>query len=660
MEKQFGRSAIVDLHPLLEADGSRSKWQDLIPRPYFDPKTVVTRNANGEIVSRYGDVSWDYSAQSQDGISAQTLYFWRAPQDATDHALMGRLYEQNKALSWVIADHGDIKTFRTLYAYNAVAKDFCTAAYRKGIDLFTLLNDVDEVAALCDEMIEPELYATKALVRALWKHRRKLLDSNVQLQHEKIIKKIRAAQANLPDRKQTPLIPSRIYCSILAGLLDGLDAIESDLDVLLDALRKSREVNAEIKKRLPPEAKRFEFHVERGKELSETAQQLHAQGWKRSTLHNFILGKITTYQTHLMHTVAAFSGMRVGEVRILPLNGVLETFQDRGKTHYVIKGYTHKLERGGRKATEWVTIDQGHRAIKLAIRIAQAIAYLYGGKPQKGQEALLFPSTHNPFRLMGSHVFLRRQKQLTDNICPKILAEDIDELNRLELERGWDRNGIEVGKRWPLAMHQLRRSLSVYAHRSGMVTLPALKAQLQHITDEMRAYYSDGWSRAVNLVFDKEHFSHEWNAAKTESSYFGLTGALQIAFDEDDDLLGLGARRMEQVVSGRSRQQTLELVKSGTIAYRETVLGGCVSTEECKAMPLTPINFECVESNCANLIVRSKRLDLVIRSQESVVAQLNQDEKGSVTQRLEAEHLKRMLLARDRLKQAKAKMEAAA
>ena len=77
-------------------------------------------------------------------------------------------------------------------------------------------------------------------------------------------------------------------------------------------------------------------------------------------------------------------------------------------------------------------------------------------------------------------------------------------------------------------------------------------------------------------------------------------------------------------------------------------------------MPLTPINFECVESNCANLIVRSKRLDLVIRSQESVVAQLNQDEKGSVTQRLEAEHLKRMLLARDRLKQAKAKMEAAA
>ncbi len=51
------------------------------------------------------------------------------------------------------------------------------------------------------------------------------------------------------------------------------------------------------------------------------------------------------------------------------------------------------------------------------------------------------------------------------------------------------REGIEVGKPWPLTFHQYRRSLSVYAHRSGMVSLPALNGQLQHITDEMRAYF---------------------------------------------------------------------------------------------------------------------------------------------------------------------------
>lgn len=66
-------------------------------------------------------------------------------------------------------------------------------------------------------------------------------------------------------------------------------------------------------------------------------------------------------------------------------------------------------------------------------------------------------------------------------------------------------------------------------------------------------------------------------------------------------------------------------------------------------MPLDPINFECLESNCVNIVVHSKRLEMVIRTQENVVAQLVRDESGSVEQRLEAEHLKRMLRARDLL-----------
>jgi hypothetical protein len=223
-------------------------------------------------------------------------------------------------------------------------------------------------------------------------------------------------------------------------------------------------------------------------------------------------------------------------------------------------------------------------------------------------------------------------------------------LNRLELDRSWQRDGIEVGNRWPLAFHQLRRSLSVYAHRSGMVSLPALKAQLQHITDEMRAYYADGYSRAVNLVFDKDHFSHEWNAAKAESSFFGFAMGLLFC---NEDLMGQGAERMAGTVSNRTRQDTLQLFKQGKLAYRETVLGGCVSTEECKAQPLEPIPIECLETNCMNLVVFSKRLDHVIRSQETVVAMLERDEPGSVEHRLEADNLRVMLKARRQLKEGK-------
>jgi integrase len=664
MGKKFGESNLgVQLNPLSWVESGSSGPDP--SQPYFDPTTVITRSATDEIVSRYSDVCWDYRAHSMDGSTAQTLHFWRVSQVATldtSPALSERIYEQHKALFWAFIDYGDTKSFGTLNSYNFTAQALCTAAYETGVDLFTLLTDVERIGEICEDMRVSDLAATSALVRTLWRHRKRLLGGDAQMQRDTLIEKIRAAQARLPETKQTPLIPSRVYCSILAGLLEGLDSIERNLDVLLNALRNCREATIDISEKLP-QASRQEIATQRRKVLAQTKEEMSHLGWEAArgkTLISFIQGKIYTYQSHLMHALVAFTGMRVGEAKILPLNNVLETFKHRGQVHHLAKGYTYKLNGGEKKATEWITNDQGHRAIKLAIRIGEAVLSVHKTKPQKGQEALLFPSTSHPFRMMASAAFLAGQKYLIKTICPVITADDLSELNELELERGWDRDGIEIGKRWPLAMHQLRRSLSVYAHRSGMVSLPALKAQLQHITDEMRAYYADGWSRAVNLVFDKNHFSQEWNAAKIESTYFGMTGALKLAFDDGENLLGTGAQRMEQILLERSRHQTLALIKNGIIAYRETVLGGCISTEECKAMPLMPINFECVESNCVNLVVQSKRLDLVIRSQEGVVAQLERDEKGSVAQRLETEHLKRMLVGRDRLRDGASVKEAKA
>lgn len=638
---------------------SKKESPHLVAQPYFDTATVTTRNANGEAVSLYGHDSWDFRSQSLDGSTANTLHFWKAPELTTDRFLCRQIYEQNKALIWVIADQGDLKSPQTLGNHNYTARDLCSFAYEKSIDLFGLLTDFELLNTLIDKMHAGQLRNTRTLVKALWRYRRQLLPSDAQMKRTKIVETLTDALAERPEQMQTPLIPSRIYCSILAGLLGGLEEIERNLPELMYALRNTVNATAALK-RNQPTASPQQHNSARKRMLLETGKQMRNLGWQpraSQTLHTFIFAKVRNYQCHLMHTVVAFSGMRKTEAKLLPLNGVLETFENRGSEHCLIKGYTHKLHRGEKAQAEWVTSDQGHRAITLASRIAKTILSLHRQAPQKGQEALLFCSTSNPFKMMEDNAFRTAQELLIKAICPVITAEDLDELNQLELERDWARNGIEHGRHWPLAMHQLRRSLSVYAHRSGMVSLPALKAQLQHITDEMRAYYSDGWSRAVNLVFEKNHFSHEWNAAKVESTYFGLSAALKIAFDEEDDLLGLGARQVRQIFSGRSREQTFALIKNGSLAYRETVLGGCISTEECKAMPLDPINFECVESNCVNIVVRSKRLDMVIRSQESVVAQLTFNDSGSVEHRLESEHLKRMIAARDRMRKANISQE---
>ena len=163
----------------------------------------------------------------------------------------------------------------------------------------------------------------------------------------------------------------------------------------------------------------------------------------------------------------------------------------------------------------------------------------------------------------------------------------------------------------------------------------------------MTSYYADGSSRARNLVFDKNHFSHEWNAAKAESSYFGYT--LGLLFSDEDFLGGVTEQRMSGVVESRSREDTLRLFEQNKLAYRETVLGGCVSTEECKSQPLEPIPYDCLETNCPNMVVFSKRLQAVVRSQQAVVATLERTERGSVEHRLEVRHLEVLLKAQTRL-----------
>jgi hypothetical protein len=631
----------MDMHSLKPVH--TAAVDDAAPPQYFDPATVVSRDAQGNPVSRYGDPSWDYSSQSTDGTSAATLHFFRAGPTA-DPRLGAVIREQHKALIWQHIDGGKMRAPKTVMLANRAAGRWAELACARGLQLFELLSQPEWVAEESVSLNQAYLGQTPALIQTLWRHRRALCPE-LHLPLQELKRVIAAEAAKRPENRQTPLIPSRVYTAILGGLLTRLDQIEAELDGLLDAYRQSMAASREA---AGTKQQRQTFRAGALATVSERMQALGYDPASNEALDRFIAGRINLHQSSLMHTVAAFSGMRVGEVRILPLHDVLEPFEDRGSTHWMINGYTHKLERGVKRPTSWITSREGRRAVLLAERIARAILDEVGGAPAAGQQALLFPSSANPYRAKAQQAITDYQARLVEIICPVVEQHDIDELDSLELERGWQREGIEVGRRWPLAFHQLRRSLSVYAHRSGMVSLPSLKAQLQHITDEMRAYYADGYSRAKNVVFDKDHFSHEWNSAKAESSYFGYVLGLLFAEDEP---LGQGARRMGQVVETRSREETLQLFKDGKLAYRETALGGCVATDECKERPLGPIPLHCLEKDCENLVVQPKRLDYVIRTQQTVVATLERNEPGSVEHRMEANDLQVLLRARQRLAQ---------
>ena len=138
----------------------------------------------------------------------------------------------------------------------------------------------------------------------------------------------------------------------------------------------------------------------------------------------------------------------------------------------------------------------------------------------------------------------------------------------------------------------------------------------------------------------------ESDAARAESTLLGFTVGLLFS---DDDLLGRGASRVAETVRRTSRQETLKLLRNGKICYQETVLGGCTSTDGCTASPFQPIPFDCVNSDCVNLVIKPRRLDLAIKSQQAIVARLEGDAPGSVECRIEADNLQALLKARARV-----------
>lgn len=615
---------------------------------FFPADMVVSLGAENAPVSRYGDGSWDFRSMSADGSTALTLHF-HSVDGASDPVLATRIREQHKALIWLHIDAGRVRAPGTFQMANRALAMWCLQAAERGVDLFTLLMNSTWIEEQSQSLNFTYLVLTPALVTTMWRNRDSLgVNGDIRLQAIK--QAVRNERESRPNHRQTPLIPSRVYCSILSGLIERMDLIEREIAMLLDAYRRSTASSRDA----PAGASTKQRNRFRARDLADVVQAMSALGYApvaNGALSKFIAGRLLDHQTALMCAVVAFTGMRKGEVSLLPMERCLREFEHLGAAHFEVHGFTHKLNNGQKVPTSWITSHQGARAVRLAERIARAILAETGLAPNAGQQALLFPSTESPYTTKAQTSHDRGMTRLREHVCPLVEQQDLEELDRLELARDWERDDIQVGKRWPLSFHQLRRSLAVYAHRSGMVTLPALKAQMQHITNEMTAYYADGFSRARNLVFDKDHFSHEWNAAKAEASYLGYT--LGLLFSDEDFLGGVSAQRMTGVVESRSRKDTLRLFEQNKLAYRETILGGCVSTEECKSQPLEPIPYDCLETNCVNMVVFSKRLQAVVRSQQSVVATLERAERGSVEHRLEVRHLEVLLKAKTRLEEGK-------
>lgn len=608
------------------------------------PEFVVSRRRNGEPASRRGDLYWDWSAYEPRGqaVGLSFAYWWH-------RSGKSKVIEISAARQPIVDDMQHLMTiviykrsgaslaYKTLHGYMQGLAPLAEHCEKHSLTIPAVLSSEKLLSEYVYSMqYGRALQGFTALIAILMTLNPEQ-DIGYPVAGNAVITTLRERyRAYRAQEKQTPPIPTRIYSAVITAVGAQLMAFAEVADRYL-AL--TAEVLENTKKRQEDEDHTWTpiLVTKYGLDAYFEAQGLakSAKGISRGLTEAQLLCKLTIH---------IYSGMRDIEASSLPYY-CTETERAHGRVHYLICGQTTKLNKGKVRRTKWVTNAEGHAAIGVAQRIAMLIYTSMGCTPEKVVGRLnsypLFVSTgYLPLngRPPASHPGVYQTQRLRINqkvesrveaaIRPLIEEQDLRELEEIDPHRAWrTEEDMQIGQPWPLATHQFRRSLALYAQRSGLVSLPSLRRQLQHITKEMSLYYSKGSFFARNFIEDdpedyKTHMARDWREAKPLSE--ALAYLREVLFT-DEELFG-GAGTFEQQKKNKGivvdREAMLRKFKKGEIAYKETPVGGCVKVGDCDQVGLKLLETDCLKG-CKNLIGKLPRLERLIDRQTKLVGMLD-------------------------------------
>lgn len=617
---------------------------------------IISRDRDGNVASVYSDKQWNVSTWHAEGrLAIFNFNFW--PEN-----VITPFREQVSAdarwlvfsLIWLSEDNP--LSVASLQGLITVIRALALNAESVPCSLTKLLSD----GGLLLEFVNGQGLGQWANLKTLCSMLSRLVRiGEVQLGFNIVGDKFRRllqAQSirSQAQQKQTPPIPTRIYSSILSSLMKELDEWESVapdcLKLLQDCGRDPRYGRRYTSQKA--RAERLDLEQVRALPQWQDIASPHVREFlKNKGVCDSVVGLasiIVEVQAVAKLTIQVYSGMRDNEARSLPYE-CIHTIVSGGRTHRLIQGFTTKLSKGP-KVVRWVTNKEGQRAIEIAQKIASAIYVACGttvtvkdktksitnSRPLFASIAYTHVCGAKPRFKLDDHFFpidlgLYKFDRLLSRILPIIRNEHLLELEQIDEHRAWrSESKFEVGRPWPLSTHQLRRSLALYAQRSGLVSLPSLRRQLQHITDEMSRYYSRGAQYAADIFADGHeipgHFCTEWRSTKAESEAISYATNVLLT---DEKLFGGHAafvsqrlRATDKVMSVATRSETMRMFKKGQLHYRETLIGGCTRSDECERPAMDWMNLECISKNCGNMVGNLMKLESVVKEQQRVVEAL--------------------------------------
>ena len=493
-----------------------------------------------------------------------------------------------------------------------------------------------------------------------------------QIVSDGLLRKIRANGRNYRETlKQHPPIPTRIYLELLNNLVREMEAwleISSEMLSLAKSMHDD-ELLGRSRDTQMDKCRKFKITYRPRPVFSEIAspdliQYIHERGHASDA--KGLSAIISDAQLVLKLIIQAFTGARDDEIISLPYECIETQYVD-GITYYIAIGRTTKLNGGRAKPARWVTNEVGYKAILAAQGISNTIFNALGIdiQNQKGKtnEYPLFVSctylslatqTKRPRDkfFQPTTVDLSSQHQLRKRLIPEIFESDLLELEEIDIHRNWrSEERFKIASAWPFTTHQLRRSLALYATRSGLVSLPALRRQLQQITDAIARYYANGSAFATDFIGGhKSHFGFEWQRTQPESSF--LVFILKVMMSNSPLGGGFGKwfdRKAHATPSSAllsDRAETEKQFKKGQISWVETFVGGCTSVSKCEKTAMDFLDIECISAGCKNQVIILPKLDRVISIYQAHVNSLN---PNSIEYRSESASLSVLLKTKENM-----------
>lgn len=617
---------------------------------------VVSRQRDGSPLSYYGDLVWDRTPYDpHNRINSLNFCFWE-----------GAITSQRDALSrecrWLMhvliyLRPGSALSNQSLYQYLIMLRSLAREAEVQSLSIVELLTAPQRLLALLwsgklNAYDAKQLNALFACLAQLGESVTGVAVPTLPALQQAFAEKIKEVNEG---SCQCPPMPTRIFSYVLTVLQREIEEAERVIDRLLALLEA---VTADRAMGRAQDVQLWQLGIPKAElrpDFAALLQQYELSSWwmERGYLAEvkglgFVLDDI---RIAALLQVMAYSGMRVGEAESLPFDCYAKEIH-QGRPHHLLMGKVTKLTKGKIKRVRWVTNEAGVQAVRLLQRIARVLYGIRGQAPFESRKGLhtndfylcigtayaLRPTCHHaghkPFELK-----LDRHTRLRERLQPHIGEEDLQELEAIDSFRAWRSEEVfQLGRAWTLTSHQFRRSLALYAQRSGLVSLPSLKRQLHHITLEMSHYYCRGSAFAKDFIGgEKKHFGLEWQATQPESQCLAYIRDVLLS---EAPLSGAHAlwveKRLPKNVDGKTvfdRAVTLKAFKKGELAYQETILGGCTSTSECHKAPVDWIQASCIAEQCKHRVTNRAKLIKVIQIEERHLERLKKEFPGLDTHR---------------------------